>query len=131
MPPPFDALARRLNATVNGLLGEAFTLMPVARGRDVNAPPGPDLDRAEVAFTGTFIDPGARAGSGVDSLRAASIRKGNPGHTSDRPTVQAERRLFAVRPRQGDRLQRAATQETFVIAEILPAGSLYVFQLHR
>lgn len=130
MPSPFDALAARLNGAVNGLRGEGFTLVPMAKA-DVNARPAPDGTRVEVAFTATFDDQGNRAGSGVEDWRAASIRKDKPGHTTDRPEARAERSLFAERPRQGDRLRREETGEVFEIADIVPAGSLFIFQLHR
>lgn len=130
MPSPFDALAARLNGAVNGLRGEGFTLVPMAKA-DVNARPAPDGTRAEVAFTATFDDQGNRAGSGVEDWQSASIRKGQPGHTTDRPEVHAERSLFAARPRQGDRLRRTATGDVFEIAEIVPSGSLFIFQLNR
>lgn len=132
MPPtPFDLLAAELNAAVNGLRGEGFRLLPMARATDVNAPAAADPDRAILDFTATYDDPGTRAGSAVEGWQVATIRKGNPGHTSDRPAVHAERSLFAVRPRQGDRLSRDATGEVFEIAEIVPAGSLFILQLHR
>lgn len=132
MSTPFDGLAIRLNGAVDRMRGEAFTLSP-RRKPDVNGPPVADDSRAAVDFRGTYDDPGNRAGSGRLDWEAANIQsKGaRPGHTSDRPAVNAERRLFADRPRQGDLLLRAATGERFVIAEVVPVGSLYVLQLNR
>lgn len=130
MATPFDDLAAQLNGAVNGLRGEAFTLLPLARP-DVNARPIPDPDRVEVAFIGTFDDIGARVGSAVEGFDVGTLRKGRPGFTSDRPTIWAERVLFPVRPRVGDRIRRGATGEVFTIGELVQSGSLFVFQLNR
>lgn len=131
MATPFDTFAAQLNGAVNGLRGEAFTLTPMSRP-DVNARPIPDPDRAEVAgFTATFDDQGARAGSAVEGWDVGTIRKGKPGHTSDRPAVAVERSALPYRPREGDRLRRAATGDLFEIGEVVQAGSLFILQLHR
>ncbi|MFG1370699.1 hypothetical protein V5F32_00820 [Xanthobacter oligotrophicus] len=130
MATPFDDLTAQLNGAVNGLRGEAFTLLPLARP-DVNAPAVADTTREKVSFTGTFDDEGARAGSGVQGFEVGSLRKGHPGHTSDRPTISVARTVFAVRPRDRDAVRREATGETFVIGEVIPHGSLFIFQLNR
>lgn len=132
MSPAFDALTDDLNKAVNALRGECFTLSP-RRRPDVNGPSVADESRAAVDVIGTYDDPGTRAGSGRLGWEEATIqgKGGRPGHTSDRPSVNVERRLFPERPRQGDILLRHATGEHFTIAEVVPHGSLYVLQLNR
>lgn len=130
MATPFDALASELNAAVNALRGEPFTLLPMHRP-DRNARPVSDPDRAPAEFTGTFDDMAARVGSGVEGFDVGSLRKGHPGHTSDRPTAWVERTALPYRPREGDVLRRTATGAEFRIGEVLQSGSLFVLQLHR
>ncbi len=115
MTTPFQDAAEKASAALDDVFGEAFTFLPMTAGLDANARPSADPDRDVVAFTAVFIDTAARAHSGP--ARTPDVVNERPGHSSSRPQITFALAALPYRPRRGDRVQRAADNALFQIAE--------------
>lgn len=120
MSSPFARTVAATARTSDAIMGEGFTLYPMTAPADVNDRKIADVDRQQVAFTGIFGEPSARAGSGP--VMRVGVKADERAHATDRPFVSVRLDQFVNRPQVGDKIVRLSDNSAFSIAEILPDG---------
>jgi len=104
---------------IDQVFAECWEYIPMASD-DTNARKVPDPERAPTTVFAVFLDPYARAFSGVTLKQG--VKAETPGHASSRPQFDVENCQMPYAIREGDRVERQRDRTLWTIAEVRPDG---------
>ncbi len=120
MSTPFELAAVTASAAIDTVFGEAFEIIAMKTGSDVNSPRIADTSRALFSVKAVFCAPST-----------STYPQGRPPFADDsaqrvditNPCISVDSRLLAWAARQGDRVTRLKTGDVFEISKVLPDSS--------